>query len=324
MSAGRVIHALRHQLAGAGLRGSFLVRDLFTSEEIGIDPDAEFPIASLVKLPLAVAVLTRVSEGTIDGAAVIHVEPGQVTDGGPHGLGRFRHPARIAVDDLLYLSVAVSDNTAADALFDLVPPADVDRALREAGIAGIAVRHRMRELTRTPARLFGSRDVHLAQSLAIGSRTDGGGHAIPQLDVSHANSGSARAFADLLHALWVPDRIPADAAAQARSLLGENLIRHRLAPDFDSDATRWSSKTGTLLNLRHEAGVVEHDDGSAFAVIALTESRVPAVIQPAAEGVMGNVARALHDQLRDGLAPCADRWRFSANGRVGCRWQKSR
>jgi beta-lactamase class A len=116
--------------------------------------------------------------------------------------------------------------------------------------------------------------------------------------MSHANTGSARALTDLLEALWVPGRLPAEAAAQTRTLLGESLIRHRLAPDFSSDASRWSSKTGTLLNLRHEVGVVEHDDGSAFAVAALTESRVPAAIQPAAEAVMSHVARALHDQLR--------------------------
>ncbi|MFD5745679.1 serine hydrolase, partial [Streptomyces massasporeus] len=47
-----------------------------------------------------------------------------------------------------------------------------------------------------------------------------------------------------------------------------------LAPDFSSDATVWSSKTGTLLNLRHETGVVEHADGQAFAVTALTESHL--------------------------------------------------
>jgi beta-lactamase class A len=299
MNDGRVIRELRDQLTQAGLHGSFLVRDLSTGEEIGIDPDAEFPIASLVKLPLAIAVLTRISEETIDGSTMIDIAPGQLTSGGTRGLGRFRHPARIAVDDLLYLSMAVSDNTASDALFDLVPPPEVDRVLREAGIVGITVRHRTEELTDTPAQRLGARDAHLAQSLAIGSRTAGGGHAIPQLDMSHANTGSGRAFTDLLEALWVPARLPASTAAQTRTLLGENLIRHRLAPDFSSDASRWSSKTGTLLNLRHEVGVVEHDDGSAFAVAALTESRVPAAIQPAAEAVMGQVARALHDQLRD-------------------------
>ena len=46
--------------------------------------------------------------------------------------------------------------------------------------------------------------------------------------------------------------------------------------------------------------MVEHDDGSKFAVAALTESSVPAAIQPAAEAVMGQVARALHDRLRAG------------------------
>jgi len=69
MSDGRVIRELRDQLAAAGLHGSFLVRDLATGEEIGIEPDAEFPIASLVKLPLAVAVLTRIDQGVIHGPA---------------------------------------------------------------------------------------------------------------------------------------------------------------------------------------------------------------------------------------------------------------
>jgi beta-lactamase class A len=149
-------------------------------------------------------------------------------------------------------------------LFDLVRPQGVDRVLRAAGINGIAVRHRMEELTGT-----------------------------------HANTGSPRAFADLFEALWAPARFPSGVAAQARALLGENLLRHRLAPDFSSDASRWSSKTGTLLNLRHEAGVVAHDEGGTFAVAALTESRVPAAIQPVAEAVMSQVARELHDQLRN-------------------------
>jgi beta-lactamase class A len=76
------------------------------------------------------------------------------------------------------------------------------------------------------------------------------------------------------------------------------VLRQRLAPDFSSDASRWSSKTGTLLNLRHEVGVVEHADGQVLAVAALTESRVPAVVQPGAEALMAHVARTLRDQLR--------------------------
>ncbi|KDN80840.1 serine hydrolase [Kitasatospora cheerisanensis] len=300
MSAQRAVRELQSVLKDAGLTDSYLVRDLDTGEELGIAPDTELPIASLAKVPLAVAVFTHIQDGRIDAAAVIDVPPGRITTPGPVGLSRFRHPARIAVEDLLYLSTAMSDNSAADALFALVPPAEVTRVLADAGLTGLTVRHPMHELARTPVERFEPGEVHLAHSLAIGSRTAGRGHPVPQLDVARANSGTARACVDLLQALWTPSRIPAPVAAQVRTLMGLNVIRHRLAPDFGSDASRWSSKTGTLLNLRHEIGVVEHDDGTRYAVAALTESTVPAAVQPTAEAVMAHVARALHDRLRAG------------------------
>jgi beta-lactamase class A len=294
----RVLRELRGLLRDAGLAGSFLVRDLATGGEVGIDPDLEYPIASLVKVPLAMAVLERIHDGRIDGGTMIEVSPGGMASAGPVGLSRFRHPARVAVDDLLHLAVAISDNTAADALFALVPPAEVNQAVRDAGVAGITVRHRVQDLVETPAQRLAPGDVRLAHSLAIGSGTPGRGHAVRQLDVSRANSGTARAFVELLEALWTPSRIPAPVAAEVRSLMADNVIRHRLAPDFSADASTWFSKTGTLLNLRHEVGVVEHEDGARFAVAALTGSRVPAAVQPAAEAVLARVARTLHDLLR--------------------------
>ncbi|MEU4562169.1 serine hydrolase [Actinoplanes sp. NPDC023936] len=298
MTTDRLLRDLRQRLADAGLSGSFLVRDLTSGAEIGIEPDLEYPIASVVKIPLAVAVLKQIEEGRLDGGTMLDVEPGRISSRGPTGLTRFRHPARIAVEDLLYLSTAISDNTAADALFGLVEPAEVDRCLREAGISGIAVRHLMRDLVETPVERFEPSDAHLAHSLAIGSRTAARGHAVAQLDVARANTGTARALVDLLQALWTPSRIAPGVAARTRELMANNLIRHRLAPDFSSDASRWSSKTGTLLNLRHEVGVVEHDDGGVLAVAALTESSVPAAVQPAAEAAMAQAARELHDHLR--------------------------
>lgn len=298
MSGEALVSALREELDDGGLRGSFLVRDLRTGDEIGIDPDVEFPLASVVKVPLAVATLDRVRTGELDGGRQIPVRPGDPESAGPPGLSRFRHPASVAVEDLVYLSTSISDGAAADALFALTPPAEVGRRLRELGLRGITVRHPISDLTDTPAERFDPAEVHLAHTLAIGARTSGRGHPVPQLDVSRASSGTARAVADLLQELWTPTRIDPDVAARVRRLMAHNVLRQRLAPDFTSDSTTWSSKTGTLLNLRHEAGVVEHDDGQAFAVVALTESRVAASEQPEAEALMGRVSRALRDHLR--------------------------
>lgn len=298
MSVEALVRELRRELDDAGLRGSFLVRDLRSKDELGIEPDLQFPTASLVKVPLAIATLERIRRGELDGAAQILVEPGGATNPGPTGLSRFRHPAGIAIDDLLYLSTSMSDNTASDTLFTLTPPAEVARSMQALGFRGITVRHTMRELNETPAERLDPADVHLAHSLAIEAGTAGRGHRVSQLDITRANSGSARAFIELLQALWTPSAIDPGVAERVRVLMGNNVIRHRLAPDFSSDASKWSSKTGTLLNLRHEVGVVEHADGQTFGVAVLTESRVPAISQPGAEALMAQVARRLRDHLR--------------------------
>lgn len=287
-------------LGAGGLRGSFLARDLTTGVEVGFDQDAVRPCASLVKIPLAVTVLDRFERGDLDPQTPVSIEPPAERHPGPPGLSRFRHRATVALEDLLYLSVSLSDNVATDALFGVVPPGDVEAQMRRLGIDAIAVRHRTDELLQTPAERLDRADVDLAHRLAVHSSTEGGGHRIPQLDTTRANTGSASSFVDLLELLWRPSAIAARSAEHLRSLMAANVHRQRLAPDFVSDGSRWYSKTGTLLNLRHEIAVVEHDDGQTIAIAALTESSIAAVEQPAAEALIAATARALHDHLRRG------------------------
>jgi beta-lactamase class A len=298
MGVANMLRQARATCDDAGLHGSFLVRDLNTGDELGLEPDLEFPAASLVKVPLAMVTHERIRRGELDPARQILIRPNRDTVPGPTGLSRFRHPATVAVEDLLYLSTAISDGAAADALFELTSPAQVTAGLRRIGLSGIVVRHPISNLTDTPAERFTPQEGHLAQSLAITAATAGQGHPVPQLDVSRASTGSARAFVDLLHELWRPSVVDPEVAGRVRELMGDNVLRQRLAPDFSSDAARWSSKTGTLLNLRHEIGVVEHVNGQTYAVAALTQSRVPAIVQPLAEAAMAHVARTLHDELR--------------------------
>ncbi len=298
MSTVQLLQRLSQDLAEAGLRGSFVVRNLDTGEELSLEPDVEYATASLVKVPIALATLERCRRGELDASMRLMVQPGRLTLRGPTGLSKFRHPVEIALDDLLYLSTSLSDSTAADALFRLTPPALVTSTLLAYGVSGIAIRHLAGVLAETPAARFAPEDARFAHTLAITARTDGRGHQVEQLDVARASSASARAFVDLLQALWSPSTIDPDVAASVRGLMADAVFRHRLAPDFSSDAAQWSSKTATLLNLRHEIGVVEHADGERYGIAALTESSVAAAVQPQAEATMARVARALRDELR--------------------------
>jgi len=298
VSTQRLLRKLQQDLDETGLRGSFVVRDLDTGEELSLEPDLEFAAASLVKVPLALATLDRIHRGELNGATPMTVQPGLLKASGPAGLSKFQYPAVVALDDLVYLSTSMSDNTAADALFTLTPPARVTAILNSFAITGLSVRHPMTPLTETPAERLAPEEAHLAHSLAISAQTTGRGHPVHQLDVTRANTGSARAFVDLLQAVWTPNPVATEVAARLRNLMAETVMRQRLAPDFSSDTARWASKTGTLLNLRHEIGVVEHSDGDRYAVAALTESRVAAASQPQADACMGRVARSLRDELR--------------------------
>lgn len=294
----RVIHDINAELASAGLNANIVVRDLDSRREISTSTDAAMPIASVVKIPIALALLTRISEGDLDGSQPITIEPERFDTAGQTGTSRFHHPAQIALDDLVMLSVCFSDNTATDALLDIVAPAEIQSDLDRLGVRGIHIRHHLGGLLQTPLESLPESEAHLAYDLARSSPSPGAGHRIWQLDVSRANVGTAAGLTDLLQEIWCPSRIYPAVASRLRSLMAGNIIRHRLAPDFASDATTWSSKTGTLLNLRHEIGVVDHADGQSIAVTALSESSNPASAQPAAEAALGAAARALHNLLR--------------------------
>ena len=294
----RLTREVSDELEAAGLRARIVVRDLDSQAEISIAPDGPVPLASVVKVPIALAVLNRIADGQLEADRQILVEPGRFGSTSPMATSRFRHPARIALDDLLMLSVCFSDNTATDALLDLVLTEEVQRELDDLGFGGIQVRHHLDALVRTPLESLPPPEAHLAYDLAHANPTHGAGHRIWQLDVSQANVATAAGLTDLLAELWRPKRVAPAAASRLRELMAGNVVRHRLAPDLMSDAAQWSSKTGTLLHLRHEIGVVEHADGQTIAVVVLSESSNSAAVQPAAEAALGAAARALHDLLR--------------------------
>lgn len=293
----RLLAEVRAGLESAGLRASIVVRDIDSGREVALDGDVQTPAASLAKVPIALSVLLRVADGRLDGGMPVTVPPGDPAEGTP-GTGRFRHPSTIAVDDLVSLALTISDNGAADALLAIVPAAEVMADLDALGLRGIAVRHPFAELSDTPLERFEPGEAHLAHTLAIRGSTPAHGHPVRQLDVARTNTVTARGFADLLEAVWRERGIPAAVSTRLREHLHGNAIRHRLAPDLASDDARWASKTGTILNLRHEAGVLERADGTRYAIVALSASSVPASVQPAAEAALGAAARALYEGLR--------------------------
>lgn len=288
----RLLAEVERDWAATGLHGSLLARDLRTGTEMGFGAGLSWPLASVVKLPIALVVLDAFERGDLDPAEQFDVDPAATTRG-PTGLSQLRHPARLAAEDLMRLSLSVSDNAATDLLLERLGLDDVNRRLARLGCHGIVVRHPLRALHGAH---HGVADIGLA--LATTGRTRGGGHVVPELDPNRANVGTARALLDLLARVWSDTVATPAVCARLREALGHQLTRHRLAVELVSDDVTLASKTGSFLDLRHEAGVVELADGGRFAVVALTRSEVPATEQLEADFAIGHAARLCVDALR--------------------------
>ncbi|WP_043263029.1 serine hydrolase [Streptomyces sp. CT34] len=290
-----VAETIADDWAALGVRGSFLARHLDTGEQLGFAVDEPVPLASVVKVPLALVVLDRIATGELDAARPVTVDPA-TSSVGPTGLAAFRHPATVAVGDLLHLMLSVSDNAAADALLDLVPVADVDARLRAWGCSGIRMRHRLNRMFECAAGAVGN-DFSLALELAI--RDDHSGrHTIETLDPAHANLGTAAALVDLLQRVWQDDIGHPEATAELRRLMGRQVFTQRLASELRADTLRLYGKTGTFLHLRHEIGVVEAAGGDRVAMAALTRSDRRANLAPDIDLAIGTSARHAFEALR--------------------------
>lgn len=290
-----VAEAIAADWAALGMHGSFLARNLDTGEQLGFGVDESMPLASVVKVPVALVVLDRIANGELDPAQPVTVDPAR-SSVGPTGLAAFRYPAGVAVGDLLLLMLSVSDNAAADALLDLVPVAEVDERLRAWGCGEIRMRHRMNHMYECAAGAAGN-DFSLALELALRDERSGR-HTIATLDPAYANSGSAAALVELLQRVWCDEVSTPAATAELRRLMGLQVFTHRLASELRADSLRWSGKTGTFLHLRHEIGVVEAESGHRVAIAALTIAGRRAGLAPDIDLAIGVAGREAFEALR--------------------------
>jgi beta-lactamase class A len=118
------------------------VMDLTTGDTLTVNGDRPFPMQSVFKFPIALAVLDRIQGGGMTLDQAIHVTASDLLPNTWSPL-RDAHPAGnvdLTVDSILAATVSLSDNNGCDILlWQLGGPISVDRYLRDLGIAGMAV-----------------------------------------------------------------------------------------------------------------------------------------------------------------------------------------
>ncbi len=278
----------------AGVVGWLHAVDLDSGRELGVRQDENVVLASVFKVPLLVAFFRRAAEGGLDPVEQVTL-PSGVRVAGPTGTSVLLDEVRMSLRDLACLMITVSDNTAADAVLDRVGLDHVNRALAEIGLTRTRVTGSAGDLH---ASLMA--DAGVADPADLWARlTDPGVTGrLAALDPARSSRGTPRELTRLLAAIWRDEAAPPAACAQMRRMLGLQVWPHRLAAGFPYDDVLVSGKTGTLLTLRNEIGVVEYPDGGRYALAVFTRARSTAATHPRADAAIGTAARLAVQELR--------------------------
>lgn len=112
-----------------------------TGRELFVNGSEPFPMASTVKVPIAVELLTRVQAGSVRLDSMITLQPSDLHPGSGTLTGLFNDPGvSLSVHNLLELMLLISDNSATDMVLKVAGNGpSVNARLAALGIRGISV-----------------------------------------------------------------------------------------------------------------------------------------------------------------------------------------
>ncbi|MEV7098731.1 serine hydrolase [Amycolatopsis sp. NPDC051045] len=280
--------------AEADARGFLHAREIGGGPEVAVGADDPVVLASVFKIPVAVAYAREVAAGRLDETARTRV--GRRYRIGGIGTAGCADDVELSWRDLALFMLTMSDNAATDVVYHRIGPDAVNRLLADLGL------HRTR-LAGCCEDLFASvsADLGVAEGADIDAVFAG---ATPEqtwklavLDPERTTSSTPREITALLDAVWT-DRAGEPAACErVRSMMARQIWPHRLSSGFGSDVAI-AAKTGTLPAVRNEAGVVSFPDGRRFAVAVFTRANSLAQRQPAVDAAIGKAGRLAVDHLR--------------------------
>lgn len=289
---GRELASIANVAAG---RVGIAVIDLGSGRETTISGLERFPMASVVKIAVAMTLLDRVDQGRdrldreialperfrhADGFTEILVHPG----------------IRLSLANWIELMLTQSDNSASDLLFaEAGGPAAVQRWLTAKGVAGIRVDRDIAAVLIDNFGLPRTAGASDLQSLRDANR-------LPRFTDEQINAAARRFAADprdtatplaIARLLARLDR-GALLKPASRDALRATLGRTRTGPDRlragAATGSMVAHKTGTLRLISNDVGIITRPDGRRFAV-AVFVSGIEDPKQRAA--IIANVARAV-------------------------------
>ncbi|MCZ0911111.1 class A beta-lactamase-related serine hydrolase [Gordonia amicalis] len=291
----RVDRDVTEILADAGCSG-WLHATTIGAPQTGYSFDADAPVvlASVYKLAVLISLCRSADRGEIDLTSPVIVDPTQWAEG-PTGLATLRDPVTMSRRDLATSMMTVSDNVAADVILDEIGLDRVREDLAALGIANTRIVGGVAELHQRLQRETGTSTV--AEAFAALAEPDDD-TSVSAYDAAYSSASTPRDCTTLLSAVWTDRAASNEMCAFIRDTMRRQVFTSRLAAGFPFRRVTVAGKTGTLVAIRNEIGVVEFPGELPVAVAVFTSSARSEPALPHVDRAIGEVARTVVTELR--------------------------
>ena len=239
---------LSETIAASGAEVGFYYRDIDTGDTVSVNPDLRMHAASTMKVPVMIQIYRDFESGRLglEDFITIENEFHSIIDGSTYSLNIDDDSDSalydmigdsIRIKDLVVPMITMSSNLATNILIELVDARRAQQSMRELGADSIAVLRGVEDIKAYRAGLSNTttaRDLGMIFEGLIAGRA--------------ASDSSTRAMLEILKQQHFDEGIPT-------GLPGDAVVAH---------------KTGTITQIRHDAGIVELESGRRYVLVVLT------------------------------------------------------
>lgn len=272
-----------------------------TGALLAVNDDVLFPMASTVKVPIAIAALAKIARGEGSLSTMLTVEPREMNPTGPVG-DEFLHPGvALSVANLLQPMITRSDNTATDIVLRFVGGQSAVRSyLGELGVKEIDPVRTVREILAALFYVEPAPDVSMRETLLRLSPDEKQALEIRRQSLNlpyiedKRDQATPRGMLSLLLKLWNADGVPASVRDTLLPIMRATTTGLRRIIARLPNGVTVADKTGTASGTANDVGflTLPQDGGTVALVIFLKASPLPI---PEREDVIADVARTIYD-----------------------------
>jgi len=259
------------------------IKHIEGGQELNVNGDVLFPMASAFKVPVLVELLYQVKEGRYGLEDEITVQKSDQHVGSGMLSSLVMPGVKLSVLNMAHFMMMISDNSAADILLEKVGAENINARLKSLGITGISVNRSCQKL------------ISDLQDLERGARTpEQRKAAVVKFGENPQDEATPVAMATLIEKIFkkeIPDQDLASLAIQImlKCETGEKRIKGELPP-----GTVVAHKTGTLSGTVDDCGIIYLPDGQGHVVLTVLTKDFTADTSDVEE-IIAKIARLVYD-----------------------------